>query len=289
MNPTKTGRVLACVDQSRFADFVADHAAWAAQRLDAPLEFLHVLDRHPEVAQEADHSGTIGLDTQEHLLSELSGADERRSREAREQGRVFLNRLRERAIAAGVAEPDVRQRHGELEATLVEQERSVRLFVFGRRGESAEATNRDIGRNVERVIRALRKPILAVTDGFRVPERVLVAFDGGALSRRGVELITTSPLFRGLTVHVIMSGAARADGSKQLAWARQTLETAGFDTTATMVPGDVERTVADAVKQHDIHLLVMGAYSHSPLRTLFLGSKTSDLLRSASIPALLIR
>jgi len=287
MKPTE--RVLACVDQSRFADFVADHAAWAAKRLNAPLEFLHILDRHPEIAQELDHSGAIGLDTQEHLLSDLAGADEKRSREAREAGRLFLNRLRERAVAAGVAHPDVRQRNGELEATLVEQEAQVQLFVFGRRGESAEATNRDIGRNVERVIRALKKPILAVTEGFREPKRVLVAFDGGALARRGVEMVASSPLFRGLEVHVLMSGAARADGSKQLAWAKEKLVAAGFDASATMVPGDVERAVADAVKRDGIDLLVMGAYSHSPWRTLFLGSKTSDLLRSASIPALLIR
>lgn len=41
-------KVLACVDQSHFAEYVADYAAWAARRMDAPLEFLHVIDRHPE-------------------------------------------------------------------------------------------------------------------------------------------------------------------------------------------------------------------------------------------------
>jgi nucleotide-binding universal stress UspA family protein len=33
----------------------------------------------------------------------------------------------------------------------------------------------------------------------------------------------------------------------------------------------------------------MGAYSHSPLRSLLFGSKTSDLLRSSKIPTLLLR
>ena len=35
-------KVLACVDRSRFASTIAAHAAWAALRLSAPLEFLHV-------------------------------------------------------------------------------------------------------------------------------------------------------------------------------------------------------------------------------------------------------
>ena len=38
-----------------------------------------------------------------------------------------------------------------------------------------------------------------------------------------------------------------------------------------------------------LQMLGMGADRHSPLRTLFLGSKSSDLVRSASMPASLIR
>ena len=62
-------KVLACVDQSRYADHVADYAAWAARRLDAPLELLHVIDRHPGQGTADDHSGAIGIDAQENLLS----------------------------------------------------------------------------------------------------------------------------------------------------------------------------------------------------------------------------
>ena len=282
-------KVLACVDQSRYADCVADYAAWAALRMAAPLEFLHVIDRHPEVSTSNDHSGAIGIDAQQTLLSELSRQDESKSRAAREQGRLFLNRLRQRALAAGVESPDVRQRHGTLQETLTLQQDSVRLFVLGRRGESAEATQRDLGRNVESVVRALRKPILAVTEGFSEPRRVMIAFDGGNVTRRGVEMVAASPLFRDLPVHLLMSGRQRQDSVRQLEWARATLEAAGFDAPATLVPGDAESIIARAVQDQGIDLLLMGAYSHSPLRSLLMGSKTSDLLRSARIPALLLR
>ena len=36
-------KVLACVDQSRFADAVTDYAAWASQRINAPLELLFAI------------------------------------------------------------------------------------------------------------------------------------------------------------------------------------------------------------------------------------------------------
>jgi len=282
-------KILACVDQSRFADTVADYAAWAATRMDAPLEFLHVIDRHPELGSGDDHSGTIGFDAQEQLLHTLSDKDAAHSRAAREQGRIFLNRLRERAIAAGVPAPDMRQRHGALDDTLAEQEDGVRMFVFGRRGASAETNSQAIGSNVERVVRALHKPALTVTEGFSEPRRILIAFDGGIVTRRGVEMVANSPLFRGLPIHLLMSGKESQSAPKQLEWAKNTLEAAGFEAPASLIPGDAEQLIEKTVKAQDIDLLIMGAYAHSPLRSLLFGSKTTDLLRTATIPTLLLR
>jgi nucleotide-binding universal stress UspA family protein len=281
--------VLACVDQSHFADYVADYAVWAALRLDVPLKFLHIIARHPEIGSGKDHSGTIGIGSQETLLNKLSEQDAEQARAAHEKGRIFLNRLRERAIAAGVASPDMKQRHGTLEETLVEQEDDVRLFVLGRRGESAEVTNRDLGRNVERVVRALHKPILTVTEGFTAPRRVMIAFDGNNLARKGVEMVAASPLFRGLPVHLLMSGRPGQDAPKQLEWAKRMLEAADFEVIPSLIPGDTERIVARTIQEQHIDMLVMGAYAHSPLRSLIFGSKTNELLRSSKIPTLLLR
>jgi len=282
-------KVLACVDQSHFADTVADYAAWAARRLDAPLEFLHVIDRHLEQGSGEDHSGAIGINAQEHLLSNLSDKDAAIARAKREQGRIFLNRLRERALAAGAPSADMRQRHGALDDTLAEQEDSVRLFVFGRRGASAETTQRDLGRNVERVVRAVHKPILTVTEGFKEPERVMLAFDGTAVTRKGVDMIANSPLFKGLPIHIVMAGNESADAPKQITWAKDALTATGFEVVADILPGDPEAVIAREIKARNIDMLLMGAYAHSPLRALVFGSKTTDLLRAATIPTLLLR
>jgi len=282
-------KVLACVDQSHFADTVADYAAWASRRMEAPLEFLHVIDRHLEQGSGEDHSGAIGVNAQAHLLNTLSEKDAALARSQREQGRLFLNRLRERALASGAPSADMRQRHGTLDETLAEQETDVRLFVLGRRGASAETTQRELGRNVESVVRAVRKPILAVTEGFTEPRRVMLAFDGSAVTRKGVDMIAGSPLFKGLPVHVLMSGKAAADGPKQVEWARSTLASAGFDVVADIIPGDPEAIIAREIRKRDVDMLLMGAYAHSPLRSLLFGSKTNGVLRSATIPTLLLR
>jgi nucleotide-binding universal stress UspA family protein len=149
------------------------------------------------------------------------------------------------------------------------------------------------------VVRGLHKPILSVTAEFSEPRRVLIAFDGGGVTRRGVEMVAASPLFKGLPVHLLMSGKAQQDAPKQhewsqhewaqLEWAKKTLASAGFDVSAELIPGDAESVIARYVKEQEIDMLIIGAYSHSPLRRLLFGSKTADLLRSSRIPTLLLR
>lgn len=289
MNINTDNKVLACVDQSRFADTVADYAAWAARRMSAPLEFLHVIEPRPEAGRKHDHSGAIGLDAQDSLLDQLSNEDGVHNRGQRDAGRVFLNHLRQRALATGVSTVDMRQRHGTLEDTLSEQQETVRLFVLGRRGASAELSQRDLGRNLEWVVRAVARPILAVNDSYQEPTRVLLAFDGSSVTRRGVEMIAASPLLQGLPIHVLMAGKPQAQGPKQIEWAQQTLAAAGFAVTGGIVEGDPELVINRTVQQGGHDLLVMGAYSHSPLRSLLLGSKTSELLRSSRVATLLLR
>lgn len=289
MTTNNDNKVLACVDQSRFATTVGDYAAWAARRMAAPLEFLHVIERHPALPPGQDHSGAIGLGAQDSLLDQLSSEDETRSRSQREAGRIFLNHLRQHALAAGVATVDMRQRHGALAETLAEQQADVRLFVLGRRGASAELSQRDLGRNLEWVVRAVSRPILAVNDSYQPPSRVLLAFDGRSATRRGVAMIAASPLLQGLPVHVLMAGKPQAQGPKQIDWAQQTLAAAGFAVTAEIVEGDPEHVIHRAVQDGGHDLLAMGAYSHSPLRSLLLGSRTSELLRSSRVATLLLR
>jgi nucleotide-binding universal stress UspA family protein len=283
-------KVLACVDQSPYADHVTDAATWAALRMGAPLELLHVIDRHEGSAPATDHSGAIGVNAQENLLNQLTEDEASVAVRQREKGRIFLNHLRLRAKASGVAEPDMRQRHGTLVETLTEQQSGVRLVVMGRRGEASSSTLRDLGRNVERVVRALDRPILTVTDHFAPPSQVLIAFDGGSAARHAVDMVASSPLFKGIACHLVMVGKeGRSEASKQLQVAQSALMASGIDTVAAQVVGDPDITVARYIEEQRIDMLVMGAWTHSPLRSLFMGSRTSELLRAAKVLTMMLR
>lgn len=282
-------KVLACVDRSDYAQTVADYAAWAAARLGAPLELLHVIDPHPALTAGQDHSGAIGANAQQELLDRYAAEEGQRNRAAREAGRVFLNALRERSLAAGAAPVDMRQCYGEVAQTLQEQQSQVRLIVLGRRGASTPQAARDLGGHVEWVVRSAQRPILIVTGSFQPPTRVLFAFDGSSVTRRGVEMIAASPLLKGLPVQLLMAGQPSGQAGKELDWACQTLQAAGLNVSAECQPGEPTAVIPSAIQQQGFDLLVMGAYSHSPWRKLLLGSRTSELLKSSTVPTLLLR
>lgn len=283
-----TEQVMAAIDGSHFSEGVCDFAAWASQALDAPLTFLHVVDNHQQ-STETDLSGNIGLGAREHLLEELAQLDEKRARIAQEHGRLMLKAAQDRAIAGGISDPGTRQRNGTLVETLEELESEMRLLVIGKRGKTAHADSDHLGSNLERVVRTLQRPILMVPDVFRQPRKVMVAFDGSKTTRKGIEMLARSPLFHGIDCHVVMVGADTGDNQSQLAWALETLRNAEHKAEGVILAGDVEQVLRGYKQEHGIDMTVMGAYGHSRIRHLLLGSTTTSVLRRATTPVLLLR
>lgn len=280
--------VMACIDGSRASEAVCDYAAWAALRLTAPLTFLHVLDR-AVYASAANLSGSIGLGAQETLLEQLATLDEQRSRLALEQGKLMLEAAVERAMADGVEAPMTRQRHGNLVDTLSELENEIRLLVIGRQGEDGDQAGRHLGSHVEQVIRAMHRPVLVTQESYREPQRIMLAFDCSATTRKAVEMLAASTLFRGLPCHVVLVGAGTDDHLAQLDWAGETLQQAGHEVVTAIIAGEVEATLLEYQVREQIDLMVIGAYGHSRIRQFFVGSTTNNMILNATVPLLVLR
>lgn len=282
--------VMAAIDGSSFSENVCDYAAWASLALGAPLEFVHVVDNHSDVPDEANLSGNLRFGARERLMKELSDLDEKRAKINREQGKLMLEAARERAIADGVSDPNTRQRNGTLVETLVELEKDVRLLVVGKRGEQADQATGHLGSNLERVVREMHRPILMVPSAkFKTPQSVMMAFDGSKTARKGVEMLAKSPLFDNAVCHVVIIGADTAENRSQLEWALSTLRDAGHDAEGAIRAGDVEATLHAYEQENAIDMMIMGAYGHSRIRHLLIGSTTTEMLRNSHIPVLILR
>ena len=283
-------KILACIDTRGNTDAIIDWAAWAAIRLDCPLEFLHVLERHPEVAAVTDFSGTIGVDAQESLLKELSDKDEQHSVVMRGAGRELLAHARSRAAAAGAQHLDARLRHGDFIDTAIELQGEADLFVLGEHYHAAAQARIRAEHHLERVIRGVSSSVLVATaEAFEAPQRVVVAFDGSPGARKALARMAQHPLVAGLPVLVAMVAPDTTLARQQLKEAQTMLQAAGAVAETELVVGEPQQVLPELVKRHAPALLVMGAFGHSRMRQLLIGSTTSSLLRLSHLPVLILR
>ncbi len=282
--------VYACIDGLSANHSTIDWAAWAALQLQAPLELLHVLERSEHRALLADYSGTIGLGAHESLLQELSALDERRGALLQEAGRRLLADASARAVGAGITPMDARLRYGELVDNALELEPHTRLLVLGQHGRAHPTGKVHLDHHVEQVIRATSRPVLVTTSTpFETPRQVAVAFDGSPTACKMVDAVAASPLLQGLPLVLLSAGAAVSSGQQQREEAQHALTAAGFSTTVESLAGEPEEAIAAYLKNGNAAMLVMGAYGHSRIRQLIVGSTTSTLLRLSTVPVLVMR
>ena len=283
-----TDKIIALVDGSIYSASVCEHAAWLAGRLGAPVELLHVLGRR-ESAENADLSGSIRLGARTALLEELAALDEQRAKLVAHRGRAILEDARGILERAGVSEITTRLRHGDIVETVAEVEDEAAMILIGKRGEAADFAKGHLGSNLERIVRASHKPVVVAARAFAPIEKVLVAYDGGISAMKAVDQIARSPVFAGLSVHVVTVGTATPEVKKGLENARALLEAAGIKAETGVVSGQPDVALGKLVEEADFDMLVMGAYGHSRIRSLIIGSTTTAMIRSCKVPVVLMR
>lgn len=282
-------KLLVCIDGSAYADSVCLHAAWAAKLLNAEIDLLHVLRRHSEYeAPHSDHTGSIGLGARSKLLEELTKVDEERGRLDQKKGKIILEHGAQVLKDAGVENVNIIHRRGSLVETIKELEADVDMIFMGKRGEHANAGSAFLGANLEKSARSIHKPLFVVSSDTPTIKSFLIAYDGKDSSLKAIDYIIEQPLLKGLECHLLVVKSSKGD--IDISEAKQKLSNAGFSVTyKNEESSHVDKAIASYIAENKIDLLITGAYSHSRIRSLLLGSTTASLIKSCKIPLLLFR
>ncbi|WP_421851661.1 universal stress protein [Oricola sp.] len=284
-----TSTITALIDGSVYAAAVCDHAAWIAGRTQSDIALLHVIGRRDTGSEPADLSGSIALGARSALLKELSALDETRAKLAQMRGRAILDDARARLAEAGVADVSTLLRIGDVSETASEFEAQSEMLVIGKRGEAADFAKLHLGSNLERVVRAATKPVFVTSRAFKPIESFMIAYDGGASSMKAIDHVARSPLYAGLECQLVTVGAESAETTKRLDDGRRILEGAGYTVRPRLLAGEPAKAIASIIDEDGVDMLVMGAYGHNRIRSLIIGSTTSEMVRSCRIPVVLYR
>ena len=276
--------ILLCTDGSPSADVATDYAVGLAKKLGARVLALSVTDiRVLEGPLLADISGALGAQPYSALLPQLEQIQ-------RDKAEAILKAVSRRCADQGVAH-EVAHETGSLVQTMLDYERRADLVVLGQRGEHARWSEGMLGSSVERMVRASVKPCLVTSDRFRPIKHILLAHDGSAESSKalcgGIDL--AADLGVEVTIVTVCQRDNEEAASKILQQAHRQAIEKKLTARAQLEHGNAETEILKLSEKIGADLIVMGAYGHTRIRELILGSTTSHVLRKATVPVLLTR
>lgn len=276
--------MLVFTDGSDSGTTACRYAIALAKELGAELTGCHVLDsRMLEGPLMADISGWIGAQPFSGQLKQFRDLME-------QKGDAVVEALADLAASEGL-DIEVNLRMGHPARVLLEEEAHAEMIVLGRHGEHREMGGGFIGSTAERVARHSAKPCLITPDEYAPIGKILCGYDGsshaGKALHEAIELALAlqKPL-------VILSIAEDNDLRVAREWAEDGIRMARAHECAAanlVLPGRPEVIIPEKADELGCGLIVVGAYGHSRIREMILGSTTHSLITRSTKPILLVR
>jgi len=276
-------RMLIPTDGSDYSKTALEYGVFFAKELDVHITGLCVLD--VKIIQGPlfnDISGFIDLSPYQEFTPIIeTGLNERAD--------VILEEFRQRCHRAGL-EPTVKKVTGLVDETIIEEGKHADWIVLAQRGEHYPLTGMGLlGSTSEAVVRKSGKPVMVTPIQFREIKRIGLAYDGSAPAENALTLAaqlsarTQWPLF----ILLVTDDTAHTEEIHRRI--SHLFEPYEVERTFSVRKGKEEQEILRFTEEGAMELLIMGAYGHSRLRELILGSTTSFVIRKSTIPVVLIR
>jgi len=236
-----------------------------------------------------DMSGALRLGARTKLLEELSALDEQRNKLAQAKGHAILEDAKAILEQDGVPSVNLRLRKGDLLEAVQSVEDGIRAITIGKRGEASGFASGHLGSNLERIVRSSKVPVFVASRAFKPIKKVLVAYDGSASAKVAIERMADSAVFADLDLTVLCVGQDEAKSQATAEEAVAKLQRADVTATPRTATGEPGEVLSSLVTSDSFDLLVMGAYGHSRIRSLIIGSTTTAMIQQVKIPVLLYR
>ncbi len=275
-------RILVGIDTSEHSRVGQAYAFALARRFHATLIGLHVVDIVSiEGSLPHDISGMLGLEPYLDFSSKMREVLTLRGRVVLDEFRAAAERERipfETLLDVGVVANQ-----------LCDRARSADLVVIGHRGAHARFSTGLLGSTAESVARKCPRPLLVTPQVQRDIRRMALAYDGSDRASKAMHAAAEMATEFSAPLDVITVAREHARGEKVLAEARQYLEPYQIPTSFQLLEGPAHEAIIKYLTAQESDLLFIGAYGHSRIIEMVLGSNTEYVLRNAACPVFLSR
>jgi nucleotide-binding universal stress UspA family protein len=274
--------ILVGLDNSEHARTARQYALWLGERLGATVIGLHVVDIVSiEGSFFHDISGSLGFEPYLDFSSKMREV-------LHERGTGLLAEFGEQAAKAGVR-ADTIMGMGVVANEIAERARTADLVVIGHRGVNEKFSTGLLGGTAESVTRKCPKPVFVSTKDFRPITRPLLAYDGSQRAAAAMHAAAEFCVALSLPLTVLTVCKDSTEGEKVVAAARKYLQSYNLDSVCEVQLGQPTERIINAMREGGFDLLFIGAYGHSRIIEMVLGSTTEYVLRNSPCPVFLNR
>ena len=275
--------ILVGLDGSEHARTAMQYALWLGERLGATVVGLHVVDIVSiEGSFFHDISGSLGFEPYLDFSSKMREV-------LHERGKALLQDFSEQATKAGVRSDTVLGM-GVVANEIAEEARTADLVVIGHRGINEKFSTGLLGSTAESVTRKCPKPVFTCTLTFRPCTNPLLAYDGSQRAAAAMQSAAEFCATLRLPLTVLTVNKDDAAGRKVLDEAEAYLRPYQLQTRFELQQtGNAPERIANFLRERDHDLLFIGAYGHSRILEMVLGSTTEYVLRHTVCPVFLNR
>lgn len=272
-------RILVPTDGSTAAEKGVHYALELAKRHGASLVGLYVVDvRLLEGPFLRDLSASLGTAPYVNYQGNISMLLE-------ERGNLALKSMEQAAEEAGVPCETV-QETGVVSHCIVEQGGLTDLIVMGRGGEHDEWLDGVLGSTAEAVVRRARQPVIITGTDVPGSNLFVVAYDGTPHSKQALKVSANIATQWKVPFHLLVVGDE--EDQAILEEAKSYLQSyEGLDITYVLRNGDPGESIVQYITEVNADLLILGAYGHSKVRELVLGSTCNYVINHAACPVLM--
>lgn len=274
--------VLVAIDGSEHARSAIEHALWLARKFSATVTAHHVIDIVSiEGSFLHDISGSLGFEPYLDFSSRMREVLE-------DRGRSMFEEFRSTAEERGVR-VDTQMDMGVIANEICERARTTDVVVIGRRGVNERFSSGMLGSTAESVTRKCTKPLLVCPRQWGGITHPLLAYDGSDRSAEAMHAAAEFCVSTKLPLTVVHAARDATAGEKVLAEAERYLAPYEIETRYRHLPEDRPESIVRALDEGPHDLLFVGAYGHSRIVEMVLGSTTEYVLRNATCPVFLHR
>jgi nucleotide-binding universal stress UspA family protein len=274
--------ILVGLDNSEHARTARQYALWLGERLGATVIGLHVVDIVSiEGSFFHDISGSLGFEPYLDFSSKMREV-------LHERGKDLLAEFADHAAQAGVR-ADTVMGMGVVANEIAEHARTADLVVIGHRGINEKFSTGLLGSTAESVTRKCPKPVFVSTKEFRPITRPLLAYDGSQRAAAAMHAAAEFCVSLSLPLTVVTVCKEAEAGERIVDDARKYSQSYNLNCACQLQLGHPTEQIIRSIEEGGFDLLFIGAYGHSRIIEMVLGSTTEYVLRNSPCPVFLNR